>query len=217
MSTYYYSDANNQPIGPYPLSELRNLARSGVITGATLVIEHGSSTWRTWSDIEAEQRPAEIAQAVVSQARQIQGHVQASLAEVEWGSALYGLFLVILQFLILPYTVIRKSLVDLTTWGKENRLPSSVSDLPILTFLAVVLRPPVIVLYLVFGTLGLLYVVIRGTDQYGSQTDIGTRIGIFIGGLIIIYFNSCVIALVFDLISVAIGMANNLRKIAEKK
>src|ERR1035437_3025187 len=104
MSNYYYSDASNQPVGPYPLSELKNLARSGVITSATNVIEQGSSTWRTWGDIEAEQRPAEIAQAVVSQARQIQGHFQASLAEIEWGAALYGLLLVILQFFLLPYT-----------------------------------------------------------------------------------------------------------------
>jgi len=57
MSTYYYADATNQAIGPYPLSELQALARAGMITPTTHVIENGGSTWRVWADIETEHRP----------------------------------------------------------------------------------------------------------------------------------------------------------------
>ena len=221
MSTYYYADANSQSIGPYPLSELKSLASTGVITASTPVIEHGSSAWSTFSAVSAEHQPSEIAEAVVHQARKIQGQVQASLAEIAWGAAFFGLLLVILHLLILPYSILNKCLKDLSAWGQASRLPSGMSDHSALAFTLVVLRSPAIVILTLVNIGFVIYFLSTGRptpfDNSGYGTfDFSTRVSPAILRLVITYFEIIPIAFVFDLLALGMSIANNVKKMAEK-
>lgn len=42
---YYYTDAQNQPRGPVTITELQELAASGVVHGHTMVAQVGSQQW----------------------------------------------------------------------------------------------------------------------------------------------------------------------------
>ena len=48
---YLYLDANNQPAGPAPLDEVRQLARDGVIAADPMVCEEGRSEWKLLSSL----------------------------------------------------------------------------------------------------------------------------------------------------------------------
>jgi hypothetical protein len=212
MSTYYYGDAQQKTIGPLSFDELKNLARAGTIIGATPVIEHGGAQWKTWTEIESAQQPKPAAAATALPASD---RSQASPSPIAWGAMFFALLLVILQFLVLPATVIRNALVDLSQWGKEGRLPSSVSEFPVLTFLVVVLRPFVIIVYLIVALLWLIIMACAGSD-YGMEMSYGTRTFLLILGCIGVYFYTSVIALIYDLLSLGIRVANNVKKLADK-
>ena len=49
---YYYADAQNQAIGPLPLTELQNLRISGTLQESTLVVKEGTQDWVTFSSIQ---------------------------------------------------------------------------------------------------------------------------------------------------------------------
>lgn len=51
---WYYADARNQPVGPFPVAELERLAASGVITPKTQVFEEGGNEWRNFAEIPVE-------------------------------------------------------------------------------------------------------------------------------------------------------------------
>ena len=46
---FFYSDEQNQPVGPFPLSELRRLAANGMISGETYVIEEQGVEWKPYA------------------------------------------------------------------------------------------------------------------------------------------------------------------------
>jgi hypothetical protein len=48
---WLYANAENQPIGPLSVTELRQLAASGIINLSTFVIEEGGAEWKTYGAI----------------------------------------------------------------------------------------------------------------------------------------------------------------------
>jgi hypothetical protein len=53
-STYYYADADKNPVGPYSLGRLLGLAAKGVITPTTKVIRKGDKQWVSYSESQPE-------------------------------------------------------------------------------------------------------------------------------------------------------------------
>ena len=52
LRNYFYLDDYNEAIGPHTPEELGDLARRGMISGATLVSGEGDQVWTKWQDIE---------------------------------------------------------------------------------------------------------------------------------------------------------------------
>ncbi|MHB0995127.1 MAG: DUF4339 domain-containing protein [Elusimicrobiales bacterium] len=50
---YFYADANNQPIGPYTLEELKQLNLNGTVRPETWVVEEGGSQWQPYTNLLA--------------------------------------------------------------------------------------------------------------------------------------------------------------------
>jgi hypothetical protein len=221
MSTYYYADSRQQTVGPVTLADLRELERRGEVTAATPVIVHGSSTWTNLAAVLNESPSAEIAEAVVHHARRFQGQVQASFSEVAWGAACYGLLLVVIQVLIEPFLIFRKSLVELSAWGQASRLPSASSDYPLPTFIIVVLRGPAIILVTLVSVGLIIYFLSTGQLIPFDETSLiapefKDRIQPAIWRFVITYFEIIPIGFAFDLFLLALHTTQNVKKIAEK-
>jgi hypothetical protein len=229
-TTYYYADSKNQTVGPVSLADLREKVRRGEIPPNTPVIAHGSSTWTSLASIPEEGATVEIAEAVVQQARILQGHVSASFSEVSWGAAGYGLLLVFIQLLVEPLVIFRKCLVDLSTWGKASRLPSSTLEFPVPTFLIVVMRAPVIVVSTILSVVLIIYFLCTGQltpftantptpffDTTPVAMSFGARLEVSFWRLVATYFEIIVIAFLFDLMVLALNTAQNVKKIADKQ
>ena len=89
-------------------------------------------------------------------------------------------------------------------------LPTAQSDLPVLTFLAVVTRPAV---HMIFTGIAFVGVCIASFAVPGGAG----KVGYFVLGMIAIYFANFAIGYVFDCLSVIIGIANNVRNIERRK
>jgi hypothetical protein len=84
---YYYLDANNQPVGPLPLDEIRRKAASGQIPSNPMVAPAGGNQWQPLGAVGAstgfafDHVLADAAAAVVRVAREIlsAGFVEAAL------------------------------------------------------------------------------------------------------------------------------------------
>lgn len=57
LVNYIYADANNKPVGPVTLEQLRELQGKGVITWHTLVMLEGTKDWKPYGKIVAELSP----------------------------------------------------------------------------------------------------------------------------------------------------------------
>ncbi len=191
-TNYHYSDSNNKPVGPVTLEQLRQLARDGVINNQTNVIVEGTSNWIRYGDVAAGQQSRSADDAP---------------GEFSWGASFFGLFLVVGQFFKLPYTLIKQAVTTLSAWGKSKVLPTAQSDVPVLTFVAVVTRPAV---HVIFCIVALVVVSIGAFNTYGA----GAKVGSFVLGVIAIYFANSVIGLYFDGVSLLVNLANNVKKIA---
>ncbi|HEY4300525.1 MAG TPA: DUF4339 domain-containing protein [Candidatus Didemnitutus sp.] len=55
---YYYTDTNNQPVGPCEIEQLQALAAEGKITDATSVIPEGAQIWTTYGAVKPGAVPA---------------------------------------------------------------------------------------------------------------------------------------------------------------
>jgi len=62
---YYYTNPQNQPVGPVELSELTRLAAQGTINDQTAVIPEGSQTWSNWGALKNGIPAAQVAAAPV--------------------------------------------------------------------------------------------------------------------------------------------------------
>jgi hypothetical protein len=215
---YYYSDASNQPVGPVTLEQLRGLAEEGVINDDTNVIVEGTHDWIRYGNLVAGQQSSEVAARIAQQARS----VGAVLGKFNWGAFFFGLLLVLVQVFVLPYELLKKAGTTLSSWGKSKVLPTAQSDLPVLTFLTVVIRPAVHVIvtawafykdcrFLFTGEISLMFLPIHFAQSAGE------RVGYFLLILILIYFANLYIGLAFDVISVVVGIANSVKNIERRK
>ncbi len=217
---YYYADKDNKPVGPLTITELRKLAGSGVISGSTNIIAEGATAWNNWDQIQAVESRAEIADSVVMKATQI----GEGLKRYDWGGFLFGLLLVMLEYLILPYALLKKAGADLSEWGRKRMLPTATSELPVLTFLTVVTRPAVHILWTAYYTIKALIFLANGkleTSFFGlfasyQQVEFPDRLYYFLGMCVAVYFMNFLIGLIFDALSLLVSMANSLTKLERK-
>jgi hypothetical protein len=92
-------------------------------------------------------------------------------------------------------------------------LPTTQSDLPVATFLTVVLRPAVHVLYTVIGA---IVVCVMSYKVMQEMDSVAKGLEMLIGGFICLYFANLIIGAVFDFISLPIVIANSLKNIERK-
>ena len=229
--TYYYADAQNQTHGPCTREELEQLARRGVLTARSRVIEHGGQTWSTWAAIEASFAPPAAAAPPLARAEvappETRYPVSASRELISASAVLYGLLLVLIQYFILPYTLLVQALRDLSLWGRQHALPTTQSDTPVLTFVTVVLRPPThVTITLGITALAVLELLdgIRFLLTSNSFFLFGqsrfelflSLIGNLLGTVALAYLSNLFIAFFFEISAFFILLANNVRRIAEK-
>lgn len=70
-ASYYYADANAQPVGPLPLDEIRRFVAAGVIPPDVLVCEADGETWRPLTAFAGPPRTAPPRTAVPPMARPV--------------------------------------------------------------------------------------------------------------------------------------------------
>jgi hypothetical protein len=206
MTMYHYADENQKTFGPVSLDELRKLAQEGIITADTYVISEGQTTWIRYGDLITTAGEAAVAEAIASRMQQM-GKV---LSKFRWGDLFFGLLLVLINVLTLPFHLLKRSAMSLANWGENRTLPTAQSDLPVLTFLIVVLRPVFHLLFTVLGVLGCLGYVLT------SQQPPGEKVVILLLVPVGIYLFNFAIGFFFDCISVFIVMANSLKNIERK-
>lgn len=213
---YHYTNAQNQPVGPVELAELSRLASQGLIDDDTPVIADGGQTWSTYGAVRSGAATSAAAEAVAAGV----GRATSALRSFSWGSLIYGLLLALLGWLSLPWTVLSSAARELAVWGRERTLPLAGSDVPVLTFGVVVLRNATLVLAAFFTVLfAILSLTGRGPfyfsfDRYNWQAQ-PALVGFF-GGLLAGYFAQVAIALSFELTSLGVRMANDLKALAKR-
>jgi hypothetical protein len=215
---YYYASANNQTTGPVERSELDRLAREGVISAATAVIPEGSQTWTTYGQLQQDAAVSAAASAIAAGV----STATAALRTFSWGSFLFGLLLAVLNCLTLPARVLTGAARELAQWGRERTLPLATSDVPVLTYLVIVLRN--VTLVVTFAVVTLLAVLaLFGAGplyRYGGYGYGGwnawAAFGGFLGGMLAAYFGSLLIALWFELLSITVRIANDVKRIAQR-
>lgn len=220
MNRYFYADSENKPRGPFTLAELSQLASTGVISNSTNVILEGADTWIKWERVQTSESSAEIAQAVIAKASQM----GENLKTFDWSGFFFGLFLVVVEYFVLPYALLRRAAADLSAWGRRRILPTATSDLPVLTFLTVVTRPAAHVLWTAYYGFKAVKFLVDGKvtmSFFGlfssyQQVEFPDRLYYFIGMCLSAYFANFLIGLVFDALSLLVTMANSLKKIERK-
>jgi len=210
MSKFYYAGSDKKPVGPFSSEEVRKLVDDGKINDNTYLIGEGQTTWVRYADWIAAQGTAEAAEAIARKAQQM----RTAISKFDFGSSIFGLLLVVVEIFVLPWRLIKGAAGTLASWGSSRILPTSQSDLPVVTFITVVLRPAVHMLLTVIGWLGVIgFSIYQMCSRNGSVSD-GFRT--LIGGLVAVYFANLLVGLIFDSISIAIQMANSLKNIERK-
>jgi hypothetical protein len=230
MKKYFYADSSNTPQGPFTLDELRGLAANATINATTMICAEGDPAWTTWAQLaamtgahskssdeadpaltawvqSAEGQPQAGGQPQTMAVAQVGGG-QASQAAttVEWGSLFRALLMIILKQFTLPYELLRKSALDLTEWGSKRTLPSSRSDLPVMTFIVVVMRP---LWHLILTVAGFLAGLAFLLDNGRLTEKLPWCMLCWVAG----YFGNVVLGFFFDSAAVFVQMANSLKRI----
>ena len=142
--------------------------------------------------------------------------MKTAISHFGFGSMIFGILLVFLEYFILPWRLIKRSALTLASWGRSRILPTGQSDLPILTFITVLYRPIVHVLVTVIGILFVVVVGIITMFHHSDQDSFMHGMCILIVGPIAVYLVNFYIGLIFDVISIVVQMANSLRNIERK-
>jgi hypothetical protein len=229
MSKYYYAGPDKNPLGPYSAEEMRKLADEGKISDDTFVINEGDQNWVRFADWKAAQGTAEAAENIARKAQQM----KTAISKFEFGYSIFGLLLVVVEYIVLPWRLISRSGATLVNWGHSRMLPSTQSNLPVLTFYTVVLRPAIHILVTVVGALAVvafsIYLMLDHPNQPATQLwrsitgsvsaehgSVSTGIKFLLEGLLQVYFINILIGGIFDFISMFVLMANSLRNIERK-
>ena len=132
---YYYTNQNHQPTGPVTFAQLQKLAADGVINSATAIIREGSKEPTTWGVVATSDAPATDVNVMAAE------RMVSTIKDLPVGDALFGALLVFFSFWTTPACVLRRSILNLAEWGKNRALPTSESELPVLTYSTIVGRP----------------------------------------------------------------------------
>lgn len=223
---YYYANAQNQPTGPLDLDGLAALSRAGTITDQTNVIAEGSQTWTSYGLVRTGATSAAIADALAAKV----SRATEAARSFSWGEMLFGMLLVVISNLVLPWTLLKHAADELTQWGKERLVPSATSDLPALTQTLVVARPMAHVVFTVimvifavlalFGT-GLMYHLPLTVEdalgrQYEAQYSFGHALGTSVVALLFAYFGNLFIGLIYEAGGLLVRIANDIRRLASR-
>ena len=212
---YHYSPKENETSAPVDLAELQRLATAGTIHDDTPVIPEGGTAWTTYGAVRqgaTASAAAEVVAAGVSRAG-------AALKNFSWGEMLFGLLLAFMGWLTLPWTVIAGAAGELSLWGRQRVLPSSSSDLPVLTFYVIVMRNFTLLLWVALVIVA-AFLQLAGQTPFGGfrrggwdpVIAIGGAIGLVING----YFLVLLIAFLFEALAVGVRIANDIKKIAQR-
>ena len=209
---YHYSLKANETIGPVEMAELSRLAAAGTINDSTPVIQEGSQAWTSYGAVRQGAAAAAAADAVAAGV----SRAGAALKSFSWGSLLMGLLLAFLGGLTLPWTVLAGAARELAAWGKQRLLPSSASDLPVLTFYVVVMRNFVLVLSAVWTVVASVLQVFGVFSRFSYRWDAVECLGGAALILIAGYFSLALTALIFEIFAVGVRIANDIKKIAQR-
>lgn len=197
---YYYANSRNEPIGPVSIDSLRALADRREINAQTPVVPEGGSEWKTYGEIAG----------VAAQPRTPQATSPISGGGFNWVDFLVGLVLACLSGFVLPWVVVRSAAKELSGWGKNRSLPSSESDLPVLTNVAVITRAYCIILIIPAGIIG---GVIAAFLCEGAQIPALAALAI---GLLVAYIGPVIVSFFFESMGLLVRIANetkNLRRL----
>lgn len=221
---YYYTNSANQPVGPVDIDELARLEQAGTISENCNVIAEGSTKWIPYRELKGGAATAKVADALAKGV----GRATEAACSFSWGSMLFGMLLVIISGLTLPWTILANAARELAQWGKDRLVPSSTSDLPALTQVLIVARPFTHVVFTtvmvfiavltLFGT-GPVYGAVRGLQQfeYGYEGYSLTRALSSTATLLFAaYFGNWVIAFVYELSGLLVRIANEVRRISAR-
>jgi hypothetical protein len=215
---YYYTNSANQPVGPVDRSELDRLADQGTIHAQTSVLPEGGQTWSTYAQLQ-QGAGGEVAAAL---ATQVSSAAQA-IRQFSWSGLAFGMLLSLVSWLTLPATVLSSAARELADWGRQKTLPTAASDLPVLTFLVIVLRNLTLVLFftiLVICSVLCLFgagPLCKGRMLYGdSSWNAFFAFGGFVCGMLSAYFGQLVIAFWFELLSIGVRIANDVKGLAHR-
>ncbi|PTX92158.1 hypothetical protein DB346_24755 [Verrucomicrobia bacterium LW23] len=138
---------------------------------------------------------------------------------VTFGSIVWGFLLVIGQCFMLPWTLIYNSAITLGEWGRAGELPTKDSEFKALTFLLVVIRPGIHLIFTILGILGsigyagFMVMLLMNSNMLSA---IATGVGALLGGIISVYFLNVYVALIFESGALILSIYNSLSSIDKK-
>lgn len=190
---YYYS-IGDKPTGPVTLEELKNLRAQGLINDMTKVIREGEASWSEYYKIAGGSLPISYG------------------SSFDVGKLSLGIWLFIKKIFTLSWEIVRRSAIEVAEWGNKRALPTDESELPVITFIAIVSKPIAIFLYCIGVVLAALVwpiiFLVSGEVLYAPFAFIG----LLVGG----YLALPIIALYFDLIALGVLTVNKISNIERK-
>lgn len=206
MPHYHYANKNNETTGPLSYSELLELAANGTLDDDSPVIEEGSASWSKWSHVKAAhaRRDPHVPDPTAATAEMILAATQG----VRFGSVLFALLMILIELWVMPARLFMRAMKDLSDWGASRRLPSSESEMPVVTYNCVVMRP---VIHLLFT---LIVFVIGASQLTGPSWNRPPLWLVLLATPLLAYFGQIVVSLVFENLGLVVRTANNLATIA---
>lgn len=216
---YYYSNTEKKPTGPVSLADLQRLAATGTIASSTPVIREGSPSWSTWGEVYRVDTPTSTQSQIPAPEPDataiVADKVVNSVKSLPIGDALVGILLIVVSFFTTPFTVLVRACTNLAEWGKARRLPTSESEIPVLTYLTIVGRPLAHVLWFLFLFLGGIVVLFTGSPL-SHYYNFGEAIVMMLLCWLLAYFGQLLVGLICESGSVLVRMANDINKIAKR-
>lgn len=208
---YYYANSEKKPTGPVSFADLQKLAASGVITASTPVIREGAPSWSTWGEVASTDAPTSTLSRVPAPEPDataiVADKVMSSVKSMPIGDILIGILLILISFFTTPFTVLLRACKNLAEWGESRHLPTSESEIPVLTYFTIVGRPLAHVMWLViFVIAGIVMPFIAGVMS----------IALLPACWLVAYFGQLLVGLFCESGSVLVRMANDVNKIAKR-
>jgi hypothetical protein len=127
----------------------------------------------------------------------------------------YGALLVFFAFWTTPWTVLKRSVQNLAEWGKARSLPTAQSELPVLTYLTIIGRPFMHLLWLAGSVIVALWRLCGGGQGGYYGYSFGTAFLGFLACLAAGYFGQYLVGFWCESISIGIRIANNIQQLAD--